>query len=202
MNAGDIIHVLVQVLIFLMASASIAVGWHRFGLLGEQPSLVHLRFGRIEALFVLKSLLLGFLFWFVFLLIFLLVSLLGSPIILMVVGVLAAIFAIPTFMRMSLILPATAVGQPLGLGESYVKSEGLGWRMFFANVFLSVPFAILMFLLAFGTFQLTESLPGFFILMKLLILWGLGQVIITVLGISVLTAGYRIMMENNSSAHN
>ncbi|MCV0428964.1 MAG: hypothetical protein K5905_26210 [Roseibium sp.] len=186
---------LVMVAFALLSSASIGVAWHRFGLLRETPGIIHLKVGGLEVKFILKSLLLALIIVGISMVITIVQLLTGSAAITGVIAILFMIFAIPTFFRFSLILPATAVEHSLGLGEAYSISEGLGWRMFFATLILSVPFVLLSVLFQFFIEAAAGSLPIFLLQFKLLLLNVLLQIIVTVLGISVLTAGYRIAME-------
>ena len=179
----------------LVSSASIGVAWHRFGLLKETPGVIHLRVGALEGRFILKSLLLALIFAGVAMVITFVALLTGSTAVTGVIAILVMIFAIPTFFRFSLILPATAVDHSLGLKEAYSISEGLGWRMFLATLILSVPFVLLSVLFQFFIEAAVGSLPIVLLQFKLMLLNVLLQIIVTVLGISVLTAGYRIAME-------
>lgn len=142
-NPGAAVLLSLVVMIFsLVSSASISVAWHRFGLIGEQPGLIHLKFSGVEFSFVLKSLLLGLLMIGAWLVVMLIHFTIGAPAITGVFALLVMAFAIPTFFRFSLILPATAVERPIGLGQAYAISEGLGWRMFLATIILALPFVL------------------------------------------------------------
>ncbi|MEP3045587.1 MAG: hypothetical protein ABJL55_06665 [Roseibium sp.] len=195
---GVVIFAFVFFVFTMASSASISVAWHRFGLLGERPSAFHLKLGRTEFWFIIKSLLLflmlvaGMLFVMVVHMVIGLVPVTG------VIATLLAIFAIPTFLRLSLILPATAVERPIGLGEAYEAGEGLGWWMFLAIFLLTVPFTLLSEALGYVLEMSTGGLPVFLIQIKVMILNVLMQIILTVLSISVITAAYRIAMERQS----
>jgi len=196
-TGGQLFGSLLSLVIALISSASIAVAWHRYGLLGDQPGLIHLTFGKIEGVFLAKSIMLGVLVALVTMAIVLIGSVIGVPAITGAVVVIAMFFIIPTFMRLSLILPATAVERPLSLGEAYRISEGLGWRMFFASAVLSLPFAVVTILLQLLITQAAGGLPLILIQLKALILNVLLQIIVTVLGLSVLTSGYRMAMDRD-----
>ncbi|MBN9673440.1 hypothetical protein [Roseibium aggregatum] len=183
----------------LVSSASISVAWHRFGLLGDKPGLIHLKFSRIELSFVLKMLLLGLFVLGLWLVVLLVHNLILVPAFTIVFGLLLLFFAIPAFFRLSLILPATAVERPIGLGEAYSVSAGLGWYMFFASVILALPFALANLGIQYLLQAASGSIPLLFIQIKILILNVLLQIIVTVLGISVLTGGYRIAMERKTN---
>ncbi|MES0812796.1 hypothetical protein ABLO27_25105 [Roseibium sp. SCPC15] len=199
-NPGAMVLLSVVMLMFALASsASIGVAWHRFGLLGETPGLIHLRVGGLELKFILKSLLLALIFVCVWLIIGFVQVAIGVPVVTGVFAILLLIFAIPTFMRLSLILPATAVEHPISLGEAYSISEGLGWRMFLASLILSLPFVLAGILFQYLLQGMAGSLPIILLQFKLMLLNVLLQIIVTVLGISVLTAGYRMATEAHSS---
>jgi len=183
----------------LVSSASISVAWHRFGLLGDKPGFIHLKFSGVELRFVLKMLLLGLLAVCVWLIVLLVHVLVRVPTVTGVVGLLLFVFAVPTFFRLSLILPAAAVERPISLGEAYSASEGLGWYMFFASVILSLPFALAGLGIQYLLQAAAGSLPLLLIQIKILILNVLLQIVVTVLGISVLTGGYRIAMERKEN---
>ncbi|QDG75178.1 hypothetical protein [Labrenzia sp. PHM005] len=186
-------------IVSLAASASIAVAWHRFGLLSEYPGSIHLKLGPLEARFILKSLMLTLMMLACGLVLGIFHALTGSA---SVTGVLAIIFLIvglPVFLRFSLILPATAVDHDIGLGDAYQMSAGLGWRMFCAIFLLSLPFALIGEALAY-LLELSEGgLPVVLIQLKVLILNVLSQIILMVLSISVLTSGFRIAMEREAT---
>jgi hypothetical protein len=191
--------VLVVMVFSMAASASISVAWHRFGLLGERPGIIHLKFGSVELGFVLKMLLLAMMFTAVWLVVILVHGLAGAPVLTGVAAILVFIFATPTFFRLSLILPAAAVERPIRLGEAYAMSEGMGWYLFLATFLLSLPFVLGGLALEHLVGLAASGLPLFLLQIKVMILNLLVQIIVTVLGISVLTAGYRMAMERQGS---
>lgn len=186
----------------LVSSASIAVAWHRFGLIGDYPDLIHLKVGRVEGQFILKSLLISLLAMCTFLVLFLLLSVIFAlfpdgmgQVFSIICGVAAAIFAAPHFMRLYIALPATAIERPMGLKEAHAAGYGLGWSMVGTIFVLSLPILLVSIGLQFLINMAGGGLPLLFIQFKTLILNLLLQMLITVLGISVITAGYRAAME-------
>jgi len=182
------------------AAASISVAWHRFGLLGERPDLIHLRLGPVEGRFILKSLLIALLLFAVVFPVSFAAAFIGgalhSPVILAVVLVVMALVLLPHVARLYLALPAVAVERPIGLKEAHTLGHGLGWPMVGAALVLILPFV----LVAFGLQYLAQTVGGgglfaLLITIKLALLNVLLQIILTVVGISVITAGYRIAME-------
>ncbi|MEP4768778.1 MAG: hypothetical protein ABJY83_12800 [Roseibium sp.] len=189
------LYVIVFLVFTMVSSASISVAWHRFGLLGERPDAIHLKLGPTEFRFISKSLLLFLILVMCMFFVMLVHMVIGVIPVTGVVVALLAIFAIPTFLRLSLILPATAVERPIGLGEAYEAGKGLGWWMFLAIFLLTVPFTLLNEALGYILDITTGGLPVFLIQIKVMILNVLLQIIITVLSISVITAAYRIAIE-------
>jgi hypothetical protein len=185
----------------LVASASISVAWHRLGLLGERPGMIHLHIGPVEGRFIGKMLLITLATFAVALPVGVVVGLVSGgsiPLMVALLAVAGLIFA-PHLMRLYLALPAVAVERPIGLKEAHGLGKGLGWPMFGAGIVLALPFLLASFGLTFLIHLAGTGLPALFILIKVTILNLLLQVIITVLGISVITAGYRIAMERTNT---
>ena len=190
-------------LVALISSASISVAWHRFGLLGERVGNIYLRFGKIEVQFIWRMLLIG-LFGLAVSLPLVFVAFMpsesasGLAIIALVLGF--ALVIMPFLMRLNLVLPATAIERPIGFGEALRIGKGLGWRMLLAIVVLSLPFVLVTMGLQWALTAMSIGLPALFIQIKVMILNVLLQIIVTVLGISVITAGYRMAMERQTQA--
>lgn len=190
-------------LVALISSASISVAWHRFGLLGERVGNIYLRFGKVEVQFIWRMLLIG-LFGFAVSLPLVFVAFMpsesasGVAIIALVLGF--ALVIMPFLMRLNLVLPATAIERPIGFGEALRIGKGLGWRMLVAVVVLSLPFVLVTMGLQWALTVVSIGLPALFIQIKVMILNVLLQIIVTVLGISVITAGYRMAMERQTQA--
>ena len=180
----------------LIASASISVAWHRFGLLGERPGVIHFKFGGVELAFVLKMVLLSMIMLGIWLIIMLVHFVFKSSALTGVVAIAASFFLIPAFFRLSLVLPAVAVERPIPFSEAYAMSEGLGWYMFLATFLLSLPFVLLGLALEHLVASAAFGLPLLLLQVKVMILNLLVRIIVTVLGISVLTAGYRMATGN------
>lgn len=181
----------------IVASASISVAWHRLGLLGERPGMIHLHLGPVEGRFIARMLLIILLTFAVALPVGAAVGFVSGgslPLMIVLLGA-AGLFFAPHLMRLYLVLPAIAVERPIGLREAHSLGKGLGWPMFGAGIALALPFLLVSFGLTFLIQLAGTGLPALFILMKVTILNLLLQIIITVLGISVITAGYRIAME-------
>ena len=183
----------------LVSSASIGVAWHRYGLLGELPDMIHLKVGALELRFIGRTLLLFLVTIAVFLPIglvaFGLAAILSSGFVTVIIYGIAFIFLLPHLMRLNLMLPATAVERPIGLRDAHTLGEGLGWPMIGAAIVLSLPFILASLGLQLLLTLVAAGLPLILIQFKFMLLSLLIQIIVTVLGISVITAGYRLALE-------
>jgi|GEM_PF-2602732 len=190
---------LVAFIIALLSSASISVAWHRFGLLGERPGPVHFRVGAVEFRFIGQMILLSLAAVVVFLpaglVVGVLSALFNSAAVTVLLWIVAVIVVAPFLFRLNLSLPAVAVERPLAFGEMLKFGKGLGVPMFLAAIILILPFVVVGEGLQYVLGLLSGGLPAALIQMKILVLNVLVQIIVTVLGISILTAGYRIAKE-------
>ncbi|SHM98634.1 hypothetical protein [Roseibium suaedae] len=194
---------LINIVFSLVSSASIGVAWHRYGLLGEVPDLIHLKVGALEMGFIGKTLLILLVTMAVFipvgLLAFGLAALMGSGVVAVILYGIAGIFLMPHITRLYLALPATAVERPIGIREAHTLGEGLGWPMVGAGIVLSLPFVLASLGLQLILTFVATGLPLVLIQFKFMLLSLLIQIIITVLGISVITAGYRLALEQQQN---
>lgn len=188
---------IIGALIGLVAGSSIAVAWHRFGLLGEEPPAVNLRFGGLEFKFALKSLVITLGFGVIYAAAGGLGMLTGSVAIMSVLVLAVALVLLPVVFRISLALPATAVGDRLGFKQAYDAGKGLGWWMVLATLALALPFGIAVGILQFVLGLLDGSLPLIIVMAKGAVLTLINQTIVTVLAISVLTTGYRLVKQGS-----
>lgn len=202
MDASTSLFALISIVFSLVSSASIGVAWHRYGLLGEVPDLIHLKVGGLELNFIGKSVLIMLLTMAILipvgLLVFGAAALFGSAVVSGILYVAAAIFLAPHLMRVYLALPATAVERPLKLREAHTLGKGLGWPMIGAVIVLSIPFILVSVGLQVLVSFAGSGLPLLLIQFKFMLLNLLIQIIITVLGISVITAGYRLALERQN----
>lgn len=124
----------------------IAVTWHRFILLGDEPAgPVHFHFGRREASFLLVSI-------FLFLLLvpgaalsFASVELQGvaSGALLALFGLFLIAIGIYFFVRLTLLLPAVSIGDPLDPRLILERTRGNFWRLLAVMFAVAVPFLLL-----------------------------------------------------------
>ena len=183
----------------LVAGSSIAVAWHRFGLLGEEPPAVNLRFGGLEFKFALKSLVIAIGSGVCYAIAGGLGMVTGSTLIMSVLVLAVALALVPVVVRVGLVLPATAVDEPLGFKEAYNAGKGLGWWMVLAIFALALPFAIAAGVVQFVFGLLDGVLPFVVVMAKTAALNLVMQMIMTVLALSVLTNGYKLAIEATRS---
>ncbi|TYC70075.1 hypothetical protein FMN63_09210 [Stappia sp. BW2] len=203
-SGTTVLLLLTSMLIALLSSASISVAWHRFGLLNERPGPLHFRVGAVEFRFIGQMLLLSLAAVVVVLpaalVIGVLSSLFKSNVLTVMLWIVAIFILAPFLFRLNLSLPAVAVERPLGFSQMLQFGKGLGMPMFLAALILILPFVAVGEGLQYLLGLLSGGLPAALIQMKILVLNVLVQIIVTVLGISILTAGYRIAMERPEGA--
>ena len=132
----------------------IAVTWHRFILLGDEPAgRIHFSFGRREARFLLVTIMLS-LFMLPGLLCFMLVGAMaqagqGSTLagLIAVVGMVLEIAGIFFLVRLSLMLPAVAVDEAVNAGRMLERTKGNFWRLAGVAVLSALPFFAVLILL-------------------------------------------------------
>jgi hypothetical protein len=148
----------------LIAGVSIAVAWHRRIILGEQPGLSG---SNILAGELWRYIGVGILIMLVTTLplvfILVLAVVLASQSIAALVGLLLCLAAIAVVLRLSLILPARAIGDVgLTIREAWHRTRGNTWRLFWGTVACTLPPAILLetvSLIVFGTIG-SQVAPG------------------------------------------
>ncbi|MBX3505670.1 MAG: hypothetical protein KF895_09355 [Parvibaculum sp.] len=166
----------------------IAVTWHRFILLGDEPAgPVHFRFGRREASFLLVSI-----FLFLLLVPGAALSLASAELQGAASGALLALFGlfliaigIYFFVRLTLLLPAVSIGDPLDPRLILERTRGNFWRLLAVMFAVAIPFLLLAFLLgglaaAGGGLQLLAVIAVAFI-----------SVFFAVVNVAVLSVVYR-----------
>ncbi|NVO55944.1 hypothetical protein HW561_09100 [Rhodobacteraceae bacterium B1Z28] len=183
--------VLTLIVVMLITMFWIAVSWHRFILLEEYPSGIvpTFRFDRILA-YLGRLLLLGLLFAIAWLpmglLISALVSVGGGEVVSVVVTVVYSMFLIVCFYRLSIILPAAAIGHPVTIGEAWASTVGVSGAVF---VLLVVAF---LFQIA---IQLIFTALAFIPVLGVLLTVFFGTLILPLINVSILTTMYGIFIE-------
>jgi hypothetical protein len=185
------------VLQFLLETATlflwpiIAVAWHRFILIGDAaPGKFHLQFGRREGRFLLVSFFLLLLFMPGFVIAMATTefsdpaagptgSLIGF------VGLLLLMVGIYYFVRLSLLLPAVAVDEPINARLVLERTRNNFWRLVALILLTSLPIVIFFWLVA----QLAAAigLPG----IVPLVVYAVVYVFFAIVNVAVLSVAYR-----------
>ena len=164
----------------------VAVTWHRFILLGDEPAgRIHFSFGRREARFLLVTIMLS-LFMVPGFLSFMLVGALaqdgqGSQLagMIAIVGIVLLMAGVFFMVRLSLLLPAVAVDEAVNAGRMLERTKGNFWRLFGVAALSALPF--------FAALMLFDALP--------LALKAIGTAIVmlfyAIVNVAVLSIAYR-----------
>ncbi|GGF00432.1 hypothetical protein H1W37_07170 [Stappia taiwanensis] len=197
---GRVVAAFVFVVVYVLGNASIAVAWHRCLLMEERPGWLHLTVGGRELRYALKFFAVMLILMVLMIPVAALLWLFISQGILAIVVMIATMvfFVLPFILRFSLVLPAVAMDEPLGFGEAFRDSEGLGLPMSLAAVGLSLVIAGGTF--AVGLLAMIGGGAGLFSVVAATILLLALQVAATALQISVLTGGYYILRERQANA--
>nr|WP_245223719.1 hypothetical protein [Ruegeria sp. HKCCSA071] len=165
----------------------IAVSWHRFILLEEYPTgiLPTFRFDRILAYFG-RFLMLGILMAIAFLPMgFVMSALSGGSIGFALVAV-YAIFLVVCYYRLSIILPAAAIGNPISIGEAWNNTSGVS-----GAILLLLLVALLFQILV----QLALTLLALIPVLGVLLTVFFGTLILPLINVSILTTMYGVFIE-------
>jgi len=134
-TVGFVAAILISLVIAVFVVCWSAVGWHRYVLLQERPGAL---LPKVNGPFLRAYLWAGVKVFLIALLLFVPVVILAVPIIPQLVNevnprvfilvnvVLSIVFA-AIFFRVTLIMPAAAVGNPLTIGESWKATKGYFW---------------------------------------------------------------------------
>ncbi len=186
---GIFLFVIGLIAVLLVTIFWIAVSWHRYILLEEYPTGIFptFRFDRILA-YLGRALMLGILMviaWMPMGLVFALLgeSLAGLSIILFLVYV---VFLLVCFYRLSIILPAAAIGVPITLGEAWTKTQGIAGSIL---VLLVVSF-LFQFLV-----QLVFTALAIIPVLGILLTVFFGTLVLPMINVSILTTMYGIFIE-------
>ncbi len=189
-SAGSVfVFVFVLLAVIFITMFWIAVSWHRFILLEEYPTgiLPIFRFDRILAYFG-RILLLGILMMVAYIPMLLVFAVLGEglaglSVILMIVY---SIFLVICFYRLSIILPAAAIGSPISLSDAWNNTTGVGG-------------AILLLLLVAFLFQVLVQLVfmalAFIPILGVLLSVFFGTLVLPMINVSIFTTMYGVFIE-------
>ncbi len=185
--------VLLNVLLFFFMLSWIAVAWHRFVLLEDYPGLLPPLAGRPVWRYLSKTLLLVLVIVLVtipaMIVIAMFASVLMGPIstfILSTLNVGLALYVSNMWLRFAIVLPATAVGRPMGFGEAWRATSP------YSSAILGAGIIIVLINAAISMFS--AALPG----LPALIVTVLANWISVMLGISILTTLYGVIVERRT----
>jgi hypothetical protein len=180
--------VLLLLVIFIFVSAWIAVSWHRFILLEEYPGLLPAISGRPIGAYLGRTVLLGLVMMIAMIPAFVVFGLLMAVFgptagLFSILGIGLALYFSFVWLRLGLVLPATAVGRPLGIGESWRATAP------YANTILGT--GALLIVLNSGIGLVTAILPAALAsVLDLVVSW-----ITLMIGTSILTTLYGVIVE-------
>ena len=166
----------------------IAVTWHRFILLGDEPSgSVHFSFGRREAIFLLVSIFLILLFIPGAALSLAAAELQETPsgALLALFGLFLVAIAVYFFVRLTLLLPAVAIGDPVDPRLVLERTRGNFWRL------LAVMFAVAVPILLLSTLAGSLMADGGAMQLVAVALAAFVYVFFAVVNVAVLSIAYR-----------
>ena len=189
-NLGSItVFTFLVVVVVFIVMFWIAVSWHRFILLEEYPSglLPTFRFDRILA-YLGRFVLLGLLMAIGLIPVGLILSVLGESagLIAVVISFGAALVLVVCFYRLSIILPAAAIGNPITLGDAWNRTSGVAG----AIVVLLVVSFVFQILVQFALAALA-IIPVLGVLLTVFF----GSLILPMINVSILTTMYGIFVE-------
>jgi len=172
--------------LFVVVSAWIAVSWHRFILLEEYPGLLPALAGRPIGAYLGRTVILALVMIVAMLPALVILGLLTAlfgPGLLSILGIGLALYFSFVWLRVGLVLPATAVGKPLGVGES--------WRVTAPHANAILGAGALMIVLNSGIGLVSALLPlSLSLVLDVIVSW-----ITLMIGTSLLTTLYGVIVE-------
>ena len=187
--ASFILFLILLAIVMLVTMGWIAVAWHRFILLEEYPSglLPTFRFDRILAYFG-RGLMLIILFVIGYLPMLVMIGMLGEGAIAVSIflTIVYIVFLTVCFYRLSIILPAAAIGRPITLGDAWSNTQGT-WGAILVLVLVSILFQFLV--------QLAGGVLSMIPVLGVLIAVFFGMVILPMINVSILTTIYGVFIE-------
>ncbi|MBO9446046.1 hypothetical protein [Ruegeria sp. R14_0] len=187
--ASVFLFVLGLVVVIFVTMFWIAVSWHRFILLEEYPSgiLPTFRFDRILA-YLGRILMLGILLAIAWLPMGLVFAVLGQGLagLSIILTAVYAVFLIVCFYRLSIILPAAAIGNPITISEAWNSTTGISGSIL---VLLVVTFLFQMLV------QLVFSALVFIPVLGVLLMVFFGTLVLPMINVSLFTTMYGLFVE-------
>ena len=186
---GIFLFVIGLIAVLLVTIFWIAVSWHRYILLEEYPTGIFptFRFDRILA-YLGRALMLGILMVIAWMPMGLVFALLGESHagLSIIVFLVYLVFLIVCFYRVSIILPAAAIGDPITLGEAWNSTRGIAGSIL---VLLVVSF-LFQFLV-----QLVFTALAIIPVLGILLTVFFGTLVLPMINVSILTTMYGIFIE-------
>lgn len=189
-NTGAFILFLIAlVLVMFFTMGWIAVAWHRFILLEEYPRGIFpaFLFDRILAYFG-RGLMLVILMMIAYLPMGLVLAMLGENLVPVsaTLTVIYTVFLVVCFYRVSIILPAAAIGKPITIGEAWNNTAGIGGAVI-VLVLVSILFQFLV--------QLAVGFLAIIPVLGILVALFFGTLILPMINVSILTTMYGVFIE-------
>lgn len=189
-SAGAVIlFVLGLIAVIFVTVFWIAVSWHRFILLEEYPSGIFptFRFDRILA-YLGRALMLGLLFAIAWLPMGLVFAMLGQSLVGLSIIVVAVylVYLVVCFYRLSIILPATAIGEPITIGRAWNSTTGIA-----SSILVLIVVAFLFQVLV----QLVFTVLAFIPVLGILLTVFFGTLILPMINVSIMTTMYGVFVE-------
>lgn len=193
LDGGFFLAVLMILVMVLFVFAWVAVSWHRFVLLEEYPGILPAITGRPIWPYIGRSFLLGLVIVIIAIPVLLVFGLLAGPfanslvMLLIFNAVLGTLFGW-IYLRLALLLPGTAVGKPISMGDAWRASGRMSGAILQAAFILVVLNVLVSFV--FGA-ALGGNIVG--TILNLIVSW-----VTLMVGISMLTTLYGHLVEGRN----
>ncbi|WP_050604625.1 hypothetical protein [Ruegeria sp. 6PALISEP08] len=198
-NAGDLppgatagsafVFVVVLLAVMFVTMFWIAVSWHRFILMEEYPTGIFptFRFDRILAYFG-RFLMLGILMVIAYIPMGLVAAALGESLagLSIILVIVYTVFLVVCFYRLSIILPAAAIGDPISLSDAWNKTAGVG-----SAILLLLLVAFLFQVLVQLAFTVLAIIPVLGVLLTVFF----GTLVLPMINVSIFTTMYGVFIE-------
>ncbi|NIY71459.1 hypothetical protein HCZ30_03305 [Marivivens donghaensis] len=177
----------ISIILYLLMASWMAVSWHRYILVDEKLGVVpSFNFGTVTA-YAGKSLLIGLIIMLAIgLLSLILLPLLGFTFGLFLYAFIFGIGVSFLVFRLSICLPARAIGEKMGIAESWRMTSDMSGAIFQAALFIALINTVI---------EAVRTMIGVYMPIVAEGLSMLGTWIMTLVGISILTTLYGIIVE-------
>ncbi|MCG7520428.1 hypothetical protein [Ruegeria sp. Ofav3-42] len=193
-TGGIFLFVLGLIAVIFVTVFWIAVSWHRFILLEEYPRGIFptFRFDRILA-YLGRVLMLGLLFAIAWLPMGLVLAMLSKSLTILSIIVVAVylVYLVVCFYRLSIILPAAAIGEPITIGSAWNSTTGIA-----SSILVLIVVAFLFQVLV----QLVFTVLAFIPVLGILLTVFFGTLILPMINVSIMTTMYGVFIEKRELA--